>query len=355
MPLAGLFFLALAPFVAAEAQPGSTPPAPVPPVPAPAAPAPAAPTPDPPPVAPPADIPVPAPAAPAAPAKPAKPPATTGAAPAAATPAAATPTAATPVAGAPVAPPVNLPKGKPVCPTRTLPLVVGNTWTYIAAPPAVALDQKELAQLPNQPKKVVVTVKGATTNTGVTTVTLEEESYLDDKGPRKLTTTVVCSPTKFDIAPESFFFNGEPGGYYGLELTSMERKGTTWALLRGIIPEVKWREDLVINWKRVGAPGTGKLEMERELIPEEREKVETPFGVYTAEPLAISVTGRVFVDGAIPFVPPNSPAGTVPTVEPYPLKAPMINKLWLVEGTGVVKVQNSFSHVYVLSTAAIAK
>lgn len=353
MHLAGLFFLALAPFVAAEAQPESTPPA-APPTPAPAAPAtpaPAAPAPQeaaPPPAA--------TPTAPAAPATPVAPANGAKAAPTApAAGAAGAPTVPAGAAGAPVAPPVNLPKGKPVCPTRTLPLVVGNTWTYIAIPPAVQLDQKELAQLPNQPKKVVITVKEANTNAGLTTVTLEEQSFLDDKAPRTLTSTIICNPTKFDISPESFFFNGEPGGYYGMELTSMERKGTTWALLRGVIPELKWREDVVIKWKRVGAPGTGTLEMERELIPEEREKVETPYGIYTAEPLAISVTGRVFVDGAMPSVPKDAPPGTAPTVEPYPLKSPMINKLWLVEGTGVIKVVNSFSHAYVLSTAAIAK
>lgn len=351
MPLAGLFFLALAPFMSAQAQPESTPPAPAP------TPAPAAPTP----------APEAVPAAPAAPstpapkAEPAKPAENKAAAPAAgaapaatgAAPAAATTTGA--AAGAPAVPPANLPKGKPVCPTRVLPLVVGNTWTYIAAPPAIQLEQKELAQLPNQPKKVVITVKEASTNAGVTTVTLQEDSWLDDKAPRTLTSTIVCSATKFDISPESFFFAGEPGGYYGLELGPLERKGTTWALTRGIIPELKWREDIIVNWKRVGAPGSGKLEMERELIPEERQEVKTPYGVYRAEPIAISITGRVFVDGALPSVPAGSPAGTAPTVEPYPLKSPMINRLWLVEGVGLVQVQNSFQHVYVLSSALLAK
>lgn len=337
MPLAGLFFLALAPFVAAQAQPETPAPA-APPAPEPAPAAPAAPAP-----AAPAEA-APAPAAPATPAPTAAPtaaPATTGAAPTA--------------TGAPVAPPVNLPKGKPVCPTRTLPLVIGNTWTYISAPPIVQLDQKELAQLPNQPKKVVITVKESATNAGVTTVKLLEESWLDDKAPRQIETTIVCSATKFDIAPESFFFAGEPGGYYGLQLASVERKGTTWGLVRGVIPDVEWREDLVVTWKRVGAPGSGKLEMERQIIPAEREEVKTPYGVYRAEPLHINITGRVFVDNAFPSVPAGSPPGTAPTVEPYPLKAGMRNTLWVVEGVGIVQARNSFEHLYVLSTGAIAK
>ena len=342
MPLAGLFLLAMAPLVAAQTQPAPA---------APAAPAPAAPpTPAPAPAAP-----APAPAAPATPA-PAAPADATKPAPAA--PAAPTTTAAPATTGAPAAAPVpvaNLPKGKPVCPTRTLPLVVGNTWTYISAPPLIQLDTKELAQLPNQPKKVVITVKEASTTAGITTVTLAEDSFLGDKAPRTLLTKIVCGPSKFDISPESFFFAGEPGGYYGIELTSIERKGTTWALVRGLVPELKWREDLIITWKRVGAKGSGKLEMERELIPEERQEVKTPYGVYRAEPLAISVTGRVSVDNPFAAVPPNSPAGTPPSADPYPLKSPMINKLWLVEGLGVVQAQNSFQHLYVLSAAAVAK
>jgi hypothetical protein len=248
------------------------------------------------------------------------------------------PAAAKPAAGA--VPPASK---KAACATRILPLVISNQWTYIAVPPVIQLDPKELAQLPNQPKKVIVTVKDFTTNAGVTTVTLEEQSFLDDKNPRVITSTITCSATKFDISNESFFFAGEPGGYYGLEITSVERKGTTWSLLRGQLAETKWRDDVVVKWKRVGAAGSGKVEMEREMIPEERESVTTPYGIYTAEPLAISITGRVFVDGAT--------AGS----EPYPLKAPMINKLWLVEGVGVVQVRNSFSHAYVLSSAKLVK
>jgi hypothetical protein len=186
-------------------------------------------------------------------------------------------------------------------------------------------------------------------------VKLLEESWLDDKAPRQLETSITCSATKFDISLESFFFNGEPGGYYGLEMASVERKGTTWALVRGVIPDLQWLEELVVTWKRVGAPGSGKLEMERQIIPAEREEVKTPYGVYRAEPLHIKVTGRVFLDNAFPGVPPGSPPGTAPTIEPYPLKAGMQNTLWIVEGVGVVQVKNSFEHFYVLSAAAIAK
>jgi hypothetical protein len=321
--LAGFFVVAAAPFVALHAQPEATPPAPATPPPPPAAP-PAAPAATPAPTAP-----APAPAAPGA----------TSAAPAATSAAPAQPGAP---AGTAAKPPANLPKGRPVCNNRSLPLVVGNQWTYIAVPPPIQLSQKEIAQLPNQPKTIIITVKDSSVTDGVTTVTLQEDVYLSEK-PRTIMSTIVCSATRFDISPDSFFFAGEPGGYYGLEIGPLERKGTTWAVARGALSEVKWREDIVLQWKRVGSAGSGKLEMEREFIPEERAVVGVPYGTFRAEPVAISVTGRVTVDGA--------PADAAP----YPFKAPMIDRLWFAEGVGIVQVHNSFPHAYMLSTALLAK
>ncbi|HRC59301.1 MAG TPA: hypothetical protein PKU97_25440, partial [Kofleriaceae bacterium] len=170
------------------------------------------------------------------------------------------------------------------------------------------------------------------------------QSFLKlEEPPRTLTTTITCGPTKFDIGLESFFFAGEPGGYWGLEMTGVERKGTTWNLLRGTLPDLKWREDVTVTWKRVGVGGSGRLEMEREFVPEERQQVTTPSGIFNAEPLAIVVTGRVFVDGA------------APGAEPYGFKEGMTNRMWLVDNIGAVQVENSFGHRYVLLNAKLAR
>lgn len=325
MPLAATLLLAAAPFVVAQAQTEPTPPAPPEPAPAPAAPAPQA-------------APEAKPAAPA-PEKPAAAPAGAAA-------------ATKPAAGAPGAP--ATPAANPItrfaatkksgCVVRALPLTPGNQWTYIGAPASRTLDQREAAQVPKQPEKVIVTVTDSVTTAGVTTVTLEEQSFLAEKEPpRVLTTTITCSQQKFDIPVESFLFSGEPGGYWGLEMTDIARKGTTWALQRGILPDLKWREDLVITWKRVGAGGSGKLEMEREFVPQDRLQVTTPAGVFNAEPLAIVTTGRVFVDGTA--------AGSAP----YPFKEGMTNTLWVMDGIGLVQAENSFMHRYVLLSAKLAR
>lgn len=323
MPLAATLLLAAAPFVVAQAQTEPTPPAPPPePAPAPAAPAPEA-----------------APEAkPAAPAqeKPAAPPAGAAA-------------TTKPAAGAPATPAANpitrfVATKKSGCVVRALPLTPGNQWTYIGAPASRALDQREAAQVPKQPEKVILTVTDSVTTAGVTTVTIEEQSFLAEKEPpRVLTTTITCSQQKFDIPVESFLFSGEPGGYWGLEMTNVARKGTTWALQRGLLPDLKWREDLVVTWKRVGSAGSGKLEMEREIVPQDRQQVTTPAGVFNAEPLAIITTGRVFVDGAT--------EGS----EPYPFKEGMTNTLWVMDGIGLVQAENSFLHRYVLLSAKLAR
>lgn len=326
MPLAATLLFAAAPFVVAQAQTEPTPPAP-PPAPAPAA-APEA---------------TPAPAPATAEAKPA--PAAATAAPSGTAPATGAAPGA-PRAGAQAVNPITrfAATKKSACVVRALPLTPGNQWTYIGAPPSRALDQREAAQVPKQPEKVIVTVLDSVTTAGVTTVTLEEQSFLAEKEPpRVLTTTITCGPQKFDISVESFLFSGEPGGYWGLELTNVTRKGTTWALQKGLLPDLKWREDLVINWKRVGAAGTGKLEMEREIVPEDRQQTTTPAGVFNAEPLAIIITGRVFVDGAT--------AGA----EPYPFKEGMTNRLWVMDGIGLVQAENSFMHRYVLLSAKLAR
>lgn len=341
MPLAATLLLAAAPFVVAQAQTEPTPPAPPPaPAPAPAAPAPEA-----------------KPAAPTGAPSEAKPAAPTGA-PGEAKPAAAPGGAAAttkPAAGAPGAPGTPAaPAANPItrfaatkksaCVVRALPLTPGNQWTYIGAPASRQLDQREAAQVPKQPEKVILTVTDSVTNAGVTTVTLEEQSFLAEKEPpRVLTTTITCSQQKFDIPVESFLFSGEPGGYWGLEMTNITRKGTTWALQRGLLPDLKWREDLIITWKRVGVAGSGKLEMEREIVPQDRQQVTTPAGVFNAEPLAIITTGRVFVDGAT--------AGA----EPYPFKEGMTNTLWVMDGIGLVQAENSFMHRYVLLSAKLAR
>jgi len=257
----------------------------------------------------------------------------------------------------------DLPKGptaktQSVCGTKILPLVEGNRWTYGFVQTA-ALPPPELTKLiPSQPGQIVITVKSIETRGTDTVVTLEEKTTADiSRDPKKhiidertITSTITCNRTKFEISPESFFFAGEPGGYFGLTLEKLERpKDTTWKLINGMIGEAERREDIIARFTRQGFEGTGakldsgKLELERKFTPAQPESVNTSkAGLYTlAEKLAVSITGRVTLDHA------------APDSKPQDLPAGWVNILWLYPNTGVVQVLNSFSHKYQLAAAQL--
>lgn len=240
----------------------------------------------------------------------------------------------------------------PACGVTVLPLVVGNQWTYsqTAAPVPATTDIVRIS--PPLPKSFLITVKTIESKGGDTVVTLEEKiSYdytKDTKKPiledRVVMSTITCNAKKFDISPESFFFAGEPGGYAGLAIDKLERKGTSWQLLKGTFGEAEWPEDLVIQWTRKpheasGAVyGSGKLEMERRITPLEPEAVITKAGSYPkSEKVAIKTTGRVTIEKPLSA-----------DLKPLELPADWVNQLWFVEGTGVVQSLNRYAHMYQL-------
>jgi hypothetical protein len=249
---------------------------------------------------------------------------------------------------------VNGPVGKAAgaCGAKILPLVEGNRWTYgFVASDMPARD--DLAKLsPTQPMQVVLTVKKIETNGPDTVVTLEEKTTADlSKDPKKhimdertITSTITCNAKKFEISPESFLFAGEPGGVFGLQFDKIDRsKDTTWKLAGGSIGDGQWREDIVAHFTRQPTAGveakldSGKLELERQFTPEQPERINTPVGLYTAERLALSTTGRVTLDHA------------QPDTKPMDLPAGWLNRLWMVPGVGVVQVLNAYSHKYILT------
>jgi hypothetical protein len=252
-------------------------------------------------------------------------------------------------------------KVAPACGAKAIPLVVGNQWTYtpVAAPNPLLEAQARL--MPLQPTKVVIVVKAIDAKGGETTATLEETVTADtvtgfkDGAPirtpqsRTVTTTITCSPTKFDVSPESFWFAGEPGGMVGMQLDKVERaKGTTWALTGGTVGQAPWREDIAAHWVQVVdaksglKPSAGKLELERQFIPQQPEMIGTGAGQFNAEKVAIQITGRVTLDA-----PQSADA------KPYELPAGWVNTIWLVDNVGVVQVLNSYAHMYTLSDSKL--
>ena len=243
-------------------------------------------------------------------------------------------------------------KSAGACAAKVLPLVEGNQWTYEYVASGVPPRDDLLKLMPAEPMKIVVTVKSIEAKGDDTVVTLEEKSTADlSKDPKKhiydertITSTITCGRTKFEISPESFFFSGEPGGYYGLTFDKLERpKDTTWKLVNGTIGDQPWREDVVAHFTRTPVPGSdakldsGKLELERKFTPAEPERVNTKVGLYTAERIGLIITGRVTLDHP------------QPDTKPAELPAGWLNQLWMVPNVGVVQVLNAFSHKYILS------
>ncbi|HEY0190426.1 MAG TPA: hypothetical protein VGC42_04840 [Kofleriaceae bacterium] len=242
------------------------------------------------------------------------------------------------------------------CGATILPLVQGNSWTYgfTQSPNPPREDLVKL--LPSQPQTVTITVKTVEAKGPDTLITLEEKTSADiSKDPKKhvldertLTTTVTCNRTKFEISPNSFFFAGEPGGYFGLAFDDIKRpKDTTLKLANGSIGEAKWREDIIAHFTRTPVEGSGakhdsgKLELEREFTPAQPERINTRIGWYTSERLVLTTTGRVTLD--------HQQAGT----DPMQLPANWINQLWLVPNVGVAQVLNAYGHMYILTAAQL--
>jgi hypothetical protein len=252
------------------------------------------------------------------------------------------------------------PVGKAVAPcgAKILPLIEGNRWTYGFVESGVPPRDDLLKLTPSQPMEVVITVKSVEPKGTDTLITLEEKSKADlSKDPKKhiydertITSTITCNRTKFEISPESFFFAGEPGGYFGLAFDKLDRsRDTSWKLINGTIGEGSWREDIVAHFTRTAFPGSsakldgGKLELERTFTPQQPESINTKIGLYTgAEHIAVVTTGRVT---------PDHPQGPEP--KPMDLPAGWINQLWLVPNVGVVQVLNAYAHKYMLVDAQL--
>jgi hypothetical protein len=239
------------------------------------------------------------------------------------------------------------------CGAKILPLVEGNKWTYGFVESGLPPRDDLTKLMPAEPSQIVITVKSIEAKGDETVISLEEKTTADlSKDPKKhildertINSTITCSRTKFEISPESFFFSGEPGGYFGIAFDKLDRsKDTTWKLTNGLIGDQQWREDIVAHFTRTPIEGSGakldggKLELERKFTPAQPESVNTKIGLYQlAEKLAISITGRVTLDHP------------QPDTKPAELPAGWVNVMWLYPNVGVVQVLNSYSHKYQLT------
>ncbi len=242
-------------------------------------------------------------------------------------------------------------KSKPACGVSLLPLVVGNQWTYSFVPAPIGATPDIVRISPTTPTGFVITVKNIESKGADTVVTLEEKltyDYTKGKKPvieeRIVNSTITCSAKKFDISPDSFFFAGEPGGYAGMAIDKLDRKGTSLLVTGGRIGDSDWPEDLVILYTKKpfetsGATlGSGKLELERRFTPLESEDVATKSMMFPrTEKLALKTTGRVTLDKPL-----------TADLKPMELPADWITIFWFSPGTGLVQSENKFAHRYQL-------
>ena len=246
------------------------------------------------------------------------------------------------------------PKGKtkPACGATILPLVVGNQWTYSFVPAPTPATPDIVRISPMTPKGFIITVKNIEAKGPDTVISLEEKLTYDyTKDPKKqiieervVNSTITCNAKKFDISPDSFFFAGEPGGFLGLTLDKLDRKGTSYTLTNGTIGEAEWPEDLVLVYTKKPTEGSnatlggGKLELERRFTPLEAEDVMTKSTAFPrAEKLAVKTTGRVTIDKPLSK-----------DLKPMELPADWVNIFWFAPGTGIVQTENRYAHRYQL-------
>lgn len=238
-------------------------------------------------------------------------------------------------------PPAKAPKA---CGITAIPLAMGNEWTYepVPPPPERQLSDAQLRLTPIQPKKLVVKVTGIETKDDVTTVTLTE-----DHDGRQQTSTIRCTAAgTFQVSQEAFWFAGEPGKTYGIELESIERKGNTLALAAGKITSLEWRDDMKAKWKHVvtgkAKPKmkTGTLDVGRHWVVLPEETIDIKIGDLAGQQvktikLGLETTLKVTID----------------PMPPQDLKLPplIVNFFWLVDGTGPLQIQNSYGQQFVLT------
>lgn len=222
------------------------------------------------------------------------------------------------------------PKVVRACGVTAIPLTVGNEWTYEAAglPADRALSEAQMKAQPVVPKRVTISVKSVDTKDGVTTVGLSE-----DIDGRVHASSITCTATSFQVSPNAFWFNGEPGDVFGIELTDVERKGKTLDLVAGKLTTLAdWHDDLNAKWKHlvvgkvIPTMRSGTLSLTRHIVTQPSESVTTKAGTWKAAKLGIETTIKVTIDPA----PPN-PLRDIPL---------LVNFIYLVDGVGVVQTMN---------------
>jgi hypothetical protein len=241
------------------------------------------------------------------------------------------------------------------CGINAIPLSEGNSWTY--EPVAYPFDQlkidkskqptpDQLKLLPQQPKKVVITVTKVDATKDGATITLEED--VDD---RKLTTQLACTASTLTVSStDAFWFAGDAGGGWNQQIDITERKNASFPIVKGDIqsPTNEWHDDVKATWKRIPTQGveltpdlgSGTFSLERHFVYTADENISVKSGQYTgAHRIGLEVHGQITIDGA--------------DGKPAELPEGLVTWYWVADGVGPIEIGNSFFHAYQLTAVTI--
>ena len=211
--------------------------------------------------------------------------------------------------------------GPTACNLKTLPLAVGNTWTYKSGAQQVVIKVLEVG-----PGKDL-------TGKPATVATLEEAL-----NGVAIKTTFICTPQLGVQVPlESFFFSGEPGGGVGTVFTVTSRDRATWLPDEQVIDGNGWIEVVKADATRtdMGGAGTvhapGKVEVERHINVKGNEKIMIGLGEFNAQHVVFELRGRGII-------------GEDKTE--IPIKRP--GQVYLQKGIGYIKMDDAFDKTWEL-------
>ena len=216
--------------------------------------------------------------------------------------------------------------GPTACGFKSMPLAVGNTWTYKAGPAQIVL-------------KITAVGPGKDWNGKAATVIDVEELYAG----RTVKTSLSCTAGGgLYVPPDSFLFSGEPGGGVGTQfnVTSHDRP---WLVPEEqLVGDVAWVEVVKAEATRPDTAASGaqntaaKVELERHAQLKGNETVTIGIGQFSAEKVAFELRGRATIDDQKAEVPIKRPA-----------------TMWYTKGIGLVKIEDAFDKTWELAESSL--
>lgn len=210
---------------------------------------------------------------------------------------------------------------------RSLPLVVGNTWTY-----------KNAAG-----QTVTVAILGTAPGRNAAGQAVTEIRVKELFAGRTTTTAWACTPGGgLTVPPDSFFFSGEPGGAVGVAFANVTNDQPWLPADAGLTVGAAWVEKVRADATRADAGGQGaqhapgRVELERHVVVQPVEQVALEIGHFGAQKLAFDLRGRGVVED-----------------QRYELPVKRPGAFWLVRGVGIVKLDDAFDRTWELASTNV--